>query len=228
MQLSEQQWLYFGVGAAGAAFVMWKWGDPATVAELATGYIVNVFDRGDRLSSSTVSSGVVNESVDELLAQASSTLGFDADADTYALARMGRSEGVDGEEYRMHVALNDLAQLQETYGSNVYSSLLALMIHSKVAAADGHFSQQSLGKKYATTRDPYVGDYQLAQKVFADRANGLDPTGGATKFVDKSSFRAQPGATKTYDQVVADWAAEGLSPVSLPNASDNFVVFVRA
>lgn len=216
--------LYVGAGA-GLAFVLWKWRTPVVAAEIAVGYVSNIVGRGNRLSDSTVVDGVVQEIPEVLQDQASAVLGFTADPDTLALARMGRSEGVDGEEYRMHVALNDLANLQRVYGSNVYSSLLALMIHSKNAAADGHFSEQGLGKRYATTRDPYESDYALAQKVLQDRAEGIDPTGGALKFVDKSSFAVQAGAS-TYASRVEAWAKEGLAPQTLPDATDNFVVFV--
>jgi hypothetical protein len=121
----------------------------------------------------------------------------------------------------MHIALNELA-------ASAYSSVLALLTHSKIAAANGMFSQQREGKWASTSRDPYEGDYALADKVRQDHANGIDPSGGALRFVDKSAFATQPGVTRTYADVVAKWGAEGFSPVEdLPGCSNDFVIFVR-
>lgn len=225
MQLSERQWAILAGTAVAAGWIELKWGAVAAV-QIAGGYVSNVFARGSVLSSSTVVAGVVQESPDDLATAAAGVLGFAPDADTLALARMGRSEGVDGMEYRMHVALNDLASLQASYGPGVYSSILALMIHSKNAAADGHFSKQNLGKRYSTAHDPYEGDYALAQQVQADHAAGVDPTGGATKFIDKSGPLYVNGVKVDYDTFVQSWAP--LVPTTLPNATDNFVVFQAA
>lgn len=227
MQLSERQWAILGGAALVAGFVEWKWGAVAAV-EIAGGYVSNVFARGSVLSSSTLVAGVVQESPDDLAAAAAGVLGFTPDPDTLALARMGRSEGVDGMEYRMHVALNDLAYLQGQYGTGVYSSVLALMIHSKVASADGHFSKQSLGKRYSTAHDPYAGDYALAQQVQSDHASGIDPTGGARQFIDKDGPLYVDGVLASYADFVAERATEGLAPTTLPNATDNFIVFQAA
>lgn len=225
--MDRATWWIGGVGLS-LGYIIWKYGNPIVAAQIAEGYLTDFVGRGSKLSDSTLTGGIVQEVPEVLNDMASAVFGVSSDVDTYSLARMGRSEGVDGMEYRMHVALNDLDDLQSTYGSGVYSSITALMIHSKVIAADGHYSEQSQGKRYATSRDPYQADYALADKVRADHAAGNDPTGGALKFVDKSSFAAQPGATQTYDDVVAQWAADGLMPQNLPGATSNFVVFVRA
>ncbi len=217
-----RQYVILGASAVAVGYIAWRWGFPGAV-EIVTGWVANTFERGHRLSSSTLVGGVVQESPAELAAAAADVLGFTPDPDTLALARMGRSEGVDGQEYRMHVALNDLDHLQATYGSGVYSSILALMTHSKIARVDGHFSvQDGTGKRYGTSHDPYEGDYALAQKVLADRAQGFDPTGGALKFVDKDGISSFP-------DLVASWAKEGLTPAPpLEGASDNFVTFIPA
>jgi hypothetical protein len=235
MALSHRQLLIFG-GSAVVGAVLWKYGgDPVAPAVVAAGYVANaVFTRGSVLTSSTLTSGdtdaagnaipdgIVRETPAELVAAAAAVLGSPADSETLALARMGRSEGVDGMEYRMHIALNELA-------ASSYGSILALLTHSKIAAANGRFSRQALGKWASTSRDPYEGDYALAAKVLADRANGIDPTGGALRFVDKSAFATQPGIKLTYAELVDKWGAEGLSPVEdLPGASSDFVIFVRS
>ena len=226
--LSKRQGIILGASALVAGFVEWYWG-AGTVAgvQVVAGYVANVFARGSHLTSSTLVNDVVQETPAELEAAAANVLGFVPDADTYALARMGRSEGVDGMEYRMHVALNDLDQLRAHYPST-YGSVVALMTHSKVARADGHFSRQNLGKRYATTSDPYEGDYKLAAQVIADHAQGVDPTGGATKFVDKDGPLYVGGQRATFDELAAAWGQEGLTPTTLEGASDNFVVFVPA
>jgi hypothetical protein len=218
------------LAAAGVGFVLWNWGIAAPV--VAVGYVLNTFDRGNKLSDSTVVSGVVSESPEVLTDMASAVLGFTADVDTYSLARMGRSEGVDGMEYRMHVLLNDMADLQARYGMT-YDTVTDLLTHSKIARADGHYSEQNLGKRYATTKDPYEGDYLLAQKVLADRARGIDLVDGATKFVDKSGpfYIHDPitgASVKTdYNGIVAEWAKDGFHPENLQGATDNFVVFTK-
>lgn len=218
--------LALGALVAGVGFVLWKWGVAAP--SIAANWTMNIFDRGNRLSDSTVVSGIVSESVATLVAQASDQLGFTADDETYSLARMGRSEGVDGMEYRMHVVLNDIADLVSK-GDTAYDTITKYMTHSKIAAADGHYSAQNEGKRVSTSKDPYVGDYQLAQTVLSDRAAGIDKAFGATKFVDKSGPFYVDGTKTDYDGLVASWAKEGLTPVdSLPGATSNFVIFVQA
>lgn len=226
MALSTRQWAILGASAA-AGYVLARYRSVVAPASILGGYVSNVFARGSVLSSSTLSSGVVQEDPQALIDEASGVLGFTADPDTFALAKMGRSEGVDGMEGRMHVALNDLASLQATYGTGVYSSILALMIHSKNQAAEGHFSIQKLGKRYSTAADPYVGDYQLAQKVQQDHASGIDPTGGATHFVDKDGDLYVNHQLVDYDTYAANMATQGFTAQSYPGASDNFVIFTR-
>lgn len=229
MSRSDDDLLLYGGAAVLVGLVMWE--GPANVVaavQIGAGYLTNVATRGSKLADFNVDdAGVVTDDPQDLLDQASAVLGGTADLDTFALATMGRSEGVDGMRARMHVAINDLADLQRTYGTGVYSSLAALMLHSKVAAADGHFSEQYLGKRYSTIQPPYEGDYHLAEQVIAEHAAGVDPTGGAIKFVDKDSFSTQRGATATYESKVAEWAQSGLAPFNVDGATDNFVVFRR-
>lgn len=218
--------LLLGAASAGVGFVLLKWGVAAP--SIAAGWVMNTFTRGNKLSESTIVDGVVQEIPEVLNDMAEAVLGFRPDPDTYALARMGRSEGVDGMEYRMHVALNMLAYDQSRYGTNIYSSFEALATHSKNSRADGHFSAQGLGKPFSTSKDPYEGDYALAQKVLADRAAGIDPTNGGLKFVDKSGPFSIDGETATYSDIVALWGKDGYTPLApLPGASSNFVVFVN-
>jgi len=228
MSRRDDDLLLYGGAAVLVGLALWEGPTIVAAAQIGVGYVTNLATRGNKLSESTVdAAGVVTDDPELLRQQAEAVLGYSADLDTYALARMGRSEGVDGMAARMHVALNDLADLQNRYGTHIYSSLAALMLHSKVAAANGHFSEQFLGKKYATTRDPYEADYHLAEQVQTEHAAGVDPSGGATKFVDKDSFATQRGATATYEDKVAEWGAQGLAPFNVDGATDNFIVFRR-
>lgn len=236
MSRRDDEVLLYAGAAALLGLAVWKGPQIADgVAQVAAGvvvgagYVTNMFTRGNKLYDSTVdAAGVVTDDPDVLRMQAEAVLGYAADLDTLALATMGRSEGVDGMEARMHIALNHLDELQRQYGTGVYSSISALMLHSKNPAADGHFSEQYLGKWASTSKAAYEGDYHLAEKVRADRANGIDITDGALRFVDKDAFSSQRGATKTYAQVVAKWGADGYVPGSVADATDNFVVFRRA
>lgn len=240
----KQAWILAGAGV-GLAWILWKYGNPIVAAQIAESWAVNLVGRGNQLSQSTLSSGIVEELPSVLVDMATAVLGFNADPDAYSLARMGRSEGVDGMEYRMHVALNDLAALQAQYGTGVYSSITALMTHSRNTntitlpdgskiGPNGRYSAQNEGKRYSTAHDPFEGDYALAQKVMADNAAGTDPTGGATKFVDKSGpfYVNDPSTGKTvetdYAGIVAAWGAQGYTPNdALPGATSNFVVFTK-
>lgn len=226
MDATTRTLLYVG-GVGGVAYVLLRWRSPVAPVQIALDYVTNIVGRGNKLSDGTLVDGVVQEIPEVLQDMATAVLGVQADPNTLALARMGRSEGVDGMEIRMHVALNDLANLQRVYGYGVYSSMLALMTHSKIARADGHFSAQNLGKRYSTARDPFEADYALAQKVESDRANGIDLASGATKFVDKSGFGVQTG-TGSYEDTAASWAAQGYVAQNVDGASSNFVIFVPA
>ncbi len=218
---------YIAIAAASVVgFILFNWGVAAPI--VAVGWVLNTFDRGKKLSESTVVNGVVSESPEVLTDMASAVLGFTADVDTYSLARMGRSEGVDGMEYRMHVLLNDLYELQTRYGAT-YDSVTKLLTHSRIADANGHYSEQRLGKRYATTRDPYEGDYKLAEKVLTDRSRGIDIVDGATKFVDKSGPFYIDGIKVSYSDLVDHWASNGLVAIdNLPGTTSNFVVFKKS
>jgi hypothetical protein len=225
MVWGKREWLLLGGGVAAGA-VVWYFRSFSAPVALAAGYAVNVFTRGQRLThTSADADGVIQDDPEALVAAASAVMGRPLSPQAYALARMGRSEGVDGMEYRMHVALNDLGELRERY-PGTYPDLEQLMIHSKDARSDGRFSAQGLGKRYATTRDPYEGDYQLALAVIADHGAGIDPTGGAVKFVDRDSFGVQEG-TGSFDDLRERWAGDGLEASKLEGASDNFIVFRR-
>lgn len=194
--------------------------------------IMDTITRGKRLTYTTVGvDGVVHDDPDDLVDQASHVVGRNLPLELYSLARMKRSEqGQDDGRLRVHVALNDAA-------AHNWSTQFALT-YSTNAGARGMYGEQFTPKerapggvrsvrRYSTSKDPYEGDLLIVEQVLLERAQGIDPTGGAEKFVDRSSFGAQEG-TGSYDAVVASWAAEGLHPFTVPGYSDDLVVFRRA
>jgi len=194
--------------------------------------VTDVISRGSHISYGTLneSIGIVNEDPEALRAAASQRLGIVLDADTYALARMIRSEGAAQGELRAHVALNDLADLG-------WSSLFYLLTYSTDPQRKGLYGMQyspavpptypkANARRYSTSQNPYAGDARLALKVLADRANGVDKALSAVKFLDKSGLLAQAGA-KRFETTDASWRGEGLEPFSLPEYGTDLVLYRR-
>jgi hypothetical protein len=162
--------------------------------------------------------GYIATAPNVLLTEASEVMGYDINPEVYAMARSGRSEGVNGMEARMHVFMTQAEQA----GTSVW----ALTLKRAGYEGDGFFGIQK-HRRWASSRDPYERDVLLAEKVYSEHNQGIDPTGGASRFVDKSAFGKQPG-TRTYDDVLASWTAEGYEPFSYPDASNDFVLFRKA
>jgi hypothetical protein len=183
--------------------------------------VVDVIGRGAKLTSTTLdAAGVVQTDPRDLAAQASAVMGRPVSLDVLALSRMVRSEGVDAGDLRVQVALNDLNDLNERKGYGW--SAFDLITYSTDPSARGKFGSQ-LHRRYASSRDSYQADVQLVELAMR---NGFDATGGAIKFVDKSSFGVQEG-TGSYADLVERWAADGLQPFAVPGYSDDFIVFRR-
>jgi hypothetical protein len=192
--------------------------------------VADVVNRGELLTDTQLDdTGVIPFDPADLVEIASGVMGREVTGDTYALARMRRSEMAIGESddasaLRIHVALNDLEDLntRRLFGWSAED----LITYSTNADHKGLFGVQNDGRRYASTKDPHVGDALLAEQVQQQHAAGLDPTGGALKFVDRGSMGAQVGSS-SYDKLVVRWAAENLQPYTLPGYSDDFVVFRR-
>lgn len=170
--------------------------------------------RGKRLSRSTLDSGgVVTDSIAVLVAQAGTALERQVLPDDYALARMLRSEYGNGpvpaKIAMAWVALNDARAL----GRSLIATLNA-------GTRGGVWFGSQSGGRYSTAQDPYENDLAIAEAVNAGQL--ADPTGGAVKFVHKTGF----ASSNAYWAIVERWAADGLSPVELPDAG-SLVVFVR-
>ncbi len=222
----EDWWLLAGAGAAG--LLLWK--GPSIVTQ-AVSSVQDVVTRGDLLTSSTMGAdGVIVETPETLCAAVAATVGRDVTQEACDLARMIRSEGAAAGQIRAHVALNDA----DAHGWSLHFTLT----YSTNPAAKGRYGEQytpasrapngvASSRRYSTAKDPYEGDLTVAEQALADHAAGIDPSGGAVKFLDKASLSVQEGA-RDYDTIVADWAQEGLQPFTLPGYSDDFVVFRKA
>lgn len=207
--MTDRELLWLGIG--GAALLL---GGGAAIAL-----------SGPRVSSSTTDDdGQIAESPDELLAQAIATMGRPVSMDAYALARMAQSEGSAAARPRMLVALND--------GAAEGWDALTTVTFSTAPGRTGTFGPQFVRsprvvRRYATTKDPARAIVELAEQVIADWSAGNDETGGAVKFADRSSFGVQEG-TGSFDDTVAAWAKERLTPSNVPGYSSDFFVFRRA
>lgn len=172
--------------------------------------------KGKRLNTTEVNDlGYVPEDPYALLNEARAIMGYDIEQDVYALARSGRSEGRNGMEARMHVFM---AQAEQG-GTSVWD----LTIRQTGSPKNGFFGTQK-GRRWASSRDPYEGDVKLAEKVYSEHNNGIDPTNGASRFVDKSAFGKQEG-TRTYAEVLDKWRNEGYQDYEYADASSDFVLF---
>lgn len=196
---------------------------------LARRRVTDVFVRGKKLSSSTLSEdGTILESPSVLAMLASGVYRQPIAPEVYSLARMIRSEGAAEGEVRGHVAMNDLRDLG-------WQSLQFLLTYSTADWSRGKYGKQhsvrSDGQKqtrrYSTARDPYEGDVKMALKVLSDHSSGYDPTGGAVKFLDREAMASQLGS-QGFDAVNARWTSEGLVPYTLPQYGDDLVLYRRA
>ncbi len=183
---------------------LWFLGAPAV-------HVVRDFvTRGKRLGRSTLVDGVIEEEIDDLVIQATETVGRFVGRREYALARMLRSEygsgPVKAKIAMAWVAVNDAAQL----GRDLVATL---------NAGDRHgirFGSQAGGQRYGTSLDPYESDLAIAEAVLAGDEPDPTPPPGAVKFVHKDPLgRIPAGALK--------WT--NLEPVELPDTG-LLVVFV--
>jgi hypothetical protein len=183
--------------------------------------ILDVVQRGPRLTTSTVIDGVVQESPAELAAAAAAVVGRDVSEDAIALALMCRAEGGSGGQiskvYRCHVAINQAHALGW--------SVVEVITYHQTPARARRFGEQISGR-FASGRDCWKCDLDAAEYALGQRDRGEDPTAGATNFVDVGGFGAQIG-TSSFDAVVQKWAADGKVPGTLPDAPSGLVFFWR-
>jgi len=174
--------------------------------------------RGAQLTRATVDAdGVVLESAEELARQASEALGREVSIEAQALARVCRSEegraGQRAKTYLCHVMLNQAG------GRDIVATIQA----HNTTKRNGHFGAQISGA-VASGADPFESDLNAAEYALAERAQGIDPTNGATNFVDRRAFGVQAG-TGSFEDLLARWGAAGKVPGRLPDAPDNLIFF---
>lgn len=220
-------WTALGLGGV---FLLWQRGGPGRVlAEVS-----DVIGRGKILTHGSYDStlGIVTDTPANLVAAASARMGQDISQDVYSLARMIRSEGATQGDIRAHVALNDLAALG-------WSSLKYLLTYSTDAKRRGFYGAQysravppvypnANVRRYSTREDPYEADVLTALRVITDHAAGIDPSNGATKFVDKKSMGGAQQGTGSFSSLDARWKADGYLAYTLPEYGDDLVFYKRA
>jgi hypothetical protein len=219
----DEEWL--GLAALGLVGGLLIWQRDAIIET-----VVDIVNRGDRLTF--VAAGDNGQAMADpgaLRAQASLMLGREITQDVYSLARMIRSEGAAQGRIRAHVAMNDAHELGWslhqliTYSTNNFARGLYGQQYTPAANAPAGIASK---RRYASTKDPHAGDVEVVEAAIAERAAGVDPTGGGVKFVDKSSMGVQTGSG-SYAELVKSWAADGLRPFTLPGGGADLVVFRR-
>jgi hypothetical protein len=172
--------------------------------------------------------GRVHDAPESLARLASAYMGRPVSLDVYALARMVASEtDADHPEtapLRVHIALNDLVDLNAR--KHLGWTPADLITYSTQPMHRGFFGEQHIGRRYASTKNPTAEDVFTVEQVLSDRAEGIDPTQGALKFVDKLSMGRQKGSG-AFDALASSWAAEGLHPGTIAGMPEHFIVFRR-
>jgi hypothetical protein len=194
----------------------------------------DVFTRGNHVTYGTLDPtlGIVLESPSNLRDAAGQRMGIVLDDNAYALARMIRSEGAAEGLLRAHVAMNDAATFPYA------SDLFGLLTFSNDPQRRGVYGAQwspavppnypkANARRYATSKDPYEGDVNMAIAAIAERANGVDRADGAVKFIDKSSMGVQLGS-KSFEEIDAAWQGDGLIPFTLADYGPDLVLYKKA
>lgn len=173
--------------------------NPGIVAAHLAYSAVDFASRGNQLTTSTVDdSGTVLQDPQSLADAATDAVGTFVSLDIYAVARMLRSEAgglpAGGKILRAHVAFNDASAL----GTGLFETI--------VRGGGGRFGKEA-PRRYATTKDPFDVDYQIALAVISDRqAGGPDLASQAVKFVNTDGIRDM-------NALLAKWGKEGLAPI---------------
>lgn len=157
------------------------------------------------------STGKIPAPPDGLRKQAEAVRGKPITADAFALALMLASEGLDDtwkkRQFRAWVAHNDLRELRKRFG---WKDLTKLFTYSIRGGQNGFFGKQEKGRRYDTSRVLFTSTLDDAEKLLESFANGPDPTGGATKFIDVRALGQQPGTEgKTLASIEKDWGLKG-------------------
>ncbi len=213
----RKRWLL--VAALVVVLVLFHWGYLGNFSGKVpvVSALLDVIDRGKRLTHTNLDSdGNIPDDPEELAKQASAAAGVAVSTDALALSRMVRSEQPhDSDAIKAllaHVAINDA----KAHGWTILKAITV----SSVASRSGKFGHQT-SRRYASYLDSYGSDLEVALKAIADDAAGIDPTGGAQKFVNKWAFKKP----ESYDVTATSWGKEGFTPVTIAPAPNHLVFF---
>ena len=181
----------------------------------------DIADRGKRLTHGTTDTyGVVVETADQLVRKAAAVVGRAVNVDAYSLARMVRSEegsaGQIAKVFLCHVMCNQAAALG-------WGITQTVQFHTAPYRAQAYGKQITGRVRPARTPTKVIS---RRPSILAQRAQGEDPTNGATNFVDVGASGAQAG-TGSFNDLVDHWAEEGKVPGKLPNTPKGLVFFWR-
>ena len=193
------------IGLAFIAVLFWQRGNLMGLLRLSM--------RGKKLTNNPVdSTGKIPVQHSELKANAEKALGRAISDDAFALAKMFASEGpsdsVLKRRARAWVAYNDLQALKKQFG---WKNFVKLFTYSNIASQNGFYGLQEKGRRYASWGDVYEGFVTDAESILQEFSNPLlDPTKGATKFVDEKALGKQPGTEgKTIASLEKQWGLKG-------------------
>jgi hypothetical protein len=192
----RKHWVFI-VGLA--VFVWWFFTGDTPVNILA-----NIIGRGHRLGTHTLDdSGTVIESLDDLVAGASSIVGRTVSADAYMLAAVSASEhpkaGAKEKALIQRVMMNDA----DAHGWSLQYCITV-----------GRGMGKQSGRRCSTVNGPWEDDLALAEANLA--GTQPDDSGGATKFVHVTGFHL----ITDYYEVCRKWYAESkVVPVDVGGVS---------
>ncbi len=221
--------LPFVIAGGGLAATFLFAGGGKYIAETAR----DMTTRGEKINFVDVDPilGVVLEDPERMRAAASVRVGFEVTRDQLALSRMIRSEGSAQGLLRAHIALNDLASFR--YADDLFE----LLTYSTDPKRRGLYGVQYSGpvppnypqanaRRYATSKNSYMGDLQTAMTAIEERDAGYDRADGAVKFIDRASMGVQLGS-KPFAVIDASWRSEGLQPFTMAEYGDDLVLYRR-
>lgn len=239
----QDPWVW-GIGLLGIGGVF-------VVSPEARFVVADPIKRGSKLTLAPMDERGVVTIEPSLLASTARFVDSSITDEEYALARMIRSEKASQGEALAHVALNDAENLNWTllrlltYSTKPWSNgLFGKQFSAQYRSASGGSTWnvkdaakndngkpiviQSQVRRYATSKDPYLGDVEVARRAIANHRAGIDKTGGASKFLHRSAFGSQEGTSSGgANEVIERWKQDGYTAYTLPEYGSDLVLFRR-
>jgi hypothetical protein len=190
---------------------------PADILASVTNSIDDVATRGPRLTRCTpsraeiVAGAPVNESPDELTAQAIAVLGYEIEVDDNTGGRAVRSERAQGK-----------ADLEAAIISHVilnYCRRKGASVTEVLCGSDYRYGRQQ-GGYCSTTADPCKRDVEIFRACRLGQIPDL--TGGATHWLHPKGFKTREQYLATRKRWIEEY---GWTPVTLPDGIDWIEVY---